>query len=145
MRCHGSRGASARAERGGVVTGPEWHAKLVRLGMEAIDRVFMREYNEGTPRLAVDPLREAMNERMAQAAQAIVCEVEEARGGGDRERLDRIDATARALYAVLVEQPYRGDRVDLLAASRAYGEAAYAHAEALEEAREAWLAKRGKR
>ncbi len=126
------------------MTGPEWQAKLVRLGMEAIDRVFMREYNEGTPRLAVDPLREAMNERMAQAAQAIVCEVEEARGGGDRERLDRVDATARALFVTLAQQPGAPD-CDLLAVSRAYGEAAYAHAEAVEEARAAWPAKRGER
>ena len=144
------------------MTGPEWQAELVRLGMEAIDRVFLREYNEGTPRLAVDPLREAMTERMAQAAQAIVIEVdganERARKAearltpmhqtaeevAERERLDRIDATARAMFLVLAERPV-GAGCNLLAVSRAYGGHAYDHAEQLENARAAWLAKRGQR
>lgn len=123
------------------MTGPEWQAELVRLAMEAVERAETERHSFGSP---VQRLTRHLNERMAQAAQAIVCEVEEARGGGDRERLDRVDATARALFVTLAQQPGAHD-CDLLAVSRAYGEAAYAHAEAVENARAAWLAKRGQR
>lgn len=86
------------------MTRDEWQAELVRLG-----------------------------KRMAQAAQAIVIEIEGARGA-ESARIDRIDATARALFAAGLSragyvQPY----------------GVYENAEALEEARAEWLAKRGQR
>jgi hypothetical protein len=92
------------------------------------------------------PLRAALNERMSHAAQAIVAEVDASRGGGEdeRARVDRIDATAREVFRVLMEQPIAA-RIDTAALSQAYGQAAYACAEKLEEARAAWLAKRGQR
>jgi hypothetical protein len=120
------------------VTGPEWQTELVRLAMEAVERSV-----ESLSCSEASDLRAAMNERMAQAAQAIVIEIDEARGG-ERARLDRIDAAAREVFRVLMKQPSDA-RIDTSALSRAYGQAAYVCAEKLEEARAAWLAKRGQR
>ncbi len=120
------------------MTGPEWQAELVRLAMEALERA------EQDACSVSQAYRARLNERMAQAAQAIVIEIDEAHTVGDRARVDRIDATAREVFRVLMEQPVAA-RIDTAALSQAYGQAAYACAEKLEEARAEWLAKRGQR
>lgn len=121
------------------MTGPEWQAELVRLGMEAIER-------SGVSLVSAEmrDLRAAVTERMAQAAQAIVAEMDTLRETADsRARLDRIDATARALYAA--SWPMALTSAAGASAADHVAQGAYLHAELLENARAEWLAKRGPR
>lgn len=83
-----------------------------------------------------------LRERMAQAAQAIVVEIEEARGA-ESARLDRIDATARALYAASL--PIAATVAAGASAADHIAQGAYLRVQVLEEARDEWLAKRGPR
>lgn len=137
------------------MTRDEWRDELVRLAMQAVVEMEAEPLDEfgrgdfGINGKGKKRLREHMVERMEQAAQRIVVERDSLREAADSrgymdglaeqrddecERLDRIDATARALYAA------RYWRTGYTQAHAAYQEA-----EVLEKARAVWLAKRGGR
>lgn len=127
------------------MTGPEWQAELVRLCVEAIDAADAASLTEGAFIVTAkgrELVLAHLRERMAQAAQAIVIEIEGARGA-ESARLDRIDATARALYAA--SWPMALTSAAGASAADHVAQGAYLHAELLENARAEWLAKRGQR
>lgn len=134
------------------MTRDEWQAELVRLCVEAIDAADAAPFTEGAFIVTAKGrglVLAHLRERMAQAAQRIVAERDALREAADsrgymdglaeqrdeeRERLDRVDATARAVYAAHIVRFGYASFIG-----------AYENAQALEETRAEWLAKRGQR